>query len=293
MREVAIKRAQVYGMRCSGTNYLDNLIRKNMPDLALGAASPRVRRTFGWKHADVGTNTYLHYHGHLHDVEIMRFAWAESRDTLLFVIYRNPIAWLQSLHRNPHQSPESYGLDFSTFIRQPFRAFHCDPPGSESHPDPRVRRKQIKSKNLLESYESVFAMRKNKIMIFDSFRHRFENVVYVNLETLEQDPERFLREIADCFNLHMCPDFVDVTGYKGGSTPYVKTQYEPLSVVDLQHIMSNVDWATEAMVGYRPKLRSKLLAWQPQPQTDPENLLNIFSHKRYYKHDHLLMSQKA
>jgi hypothetical protein len=98
----------------------------------MGAATPTNHKLFGWKHGDVGSKTYLHYSGKLLDAEMMPLDWAASRDMILFVIYRNPMSWLRSLHRNPHQSPGSLWLTFEEFVRKPFGSFHCNPPGSDS-----------------------------------------------------------------------------------------------------------------------------------------------------------------
>ncbi len=284
----AIKRGQVYGMRCSGTNYLDALITRNFPKLFVGAATPMVRRSFGWKHGDVGAKTYLHYKGGLHDVKIMPLDWAESKDTVLFVIHRNPMNWLQSLHFAPHLSPESYGLNFSSFIRNRFRAFHCDPPGSEFSPSKRVRTSQVKERTLIEEYDSLYAMRRSKIIIFDSFRHRFQNVVYVNLETLKRDPESHMRNIAENYGLIMKPKFEDVTTYKGGDEPYVKSTYGTVSSKDLLYILSNTDWAEESKIGYSPRLGVRLLANSKSSQVEPESLLNISPYARVYHKNNLL-----
>lgn len=247
-----------------------------------------VRKAFGWKHGDVGTMTYLHHEGKLHEVELMPLDWARSRDTILFVIYRNPMSWLRSLHCNPHQAPESYWLTFEEFIRKPYRSFHCDPPGSDSHPDKSIRMKQVKRKNMIDSYDSVFAMRKIKLKIFESFKYRFHNVVYINLETLEQDPERYLREISDTFKLQMNHRFVDVTTYKGGDAPYKKSTYDPIEYKNLQHILSDMAWDEEAKVGYALRVGAKLLAHQARLQADPESLLNVFPFRQYFKNGNLL-----
>lgn len=288
MKQRAIRRAQVYGMRCSGTNYLDALIRKNFEGLTLGAATPRSKKTFGWKHSDVGTTTYLHRNGALESVELMHLDWASSRDTILFVIYRNPVNWLQSTHRSPHQSPESYGINFSTFIRQPFRAFHCDPPGSESSALKSIRMKQIKYENMIEEYDSIFDLRRTKIKIFDSFKYRFYNVTYINLETLEQDPEKYLRRVAECYHLRMKAQFQDITTYKGGAAPYVKSTYTPITKVDLQYILGHLGWVGEERIGYVPRLAAKISSGMIKIQAQPENILNIFPYTRYYMNGHVI-----
>lgn len=275
-------------MRCSGTNYLDALLQNNFPSLSFSATSPSSPKTFGWKHGDTGTATYIHHKGGLLDVEMMPLNWALSRDAILFVIFRNPISWVQSLHCNPHNIPEAYGVNFSAFIRQRVRSYHTDPPGSESSPLKSVRKQQLRDKRLIEDYDTVFDMRKIKIKIFESFKYRFHNVVYCNLETLEQDPERLLRNIAECYSLPMLPKFKDISTYKGGETPFRKSTYDPVSNEDLQYMLSHIDWSAESKVGYVPRLSAKLLTRQARIQQEPDNLLHIFPYSRYYQNAHTL-----
>lgn len=283
-----IKRAQVYGMRCSGTNYFDALLENNFPTLSFSATSPTSPKTFGWKHGDIGTATYIHHGDGLLDAQMMPLNWALSRDTILFVIFRNPVSWVQSLHRNPHNMPEAYGLTFSSFIRQRVRSYHTNPPGSESSPLKSVRKKQLRTTRLIEDYDSPFAMRKIKIRIFESFKYRFHNVVYCNLETLEQDPERLLRNIAECYKLPMIPKFKDITTYKGGESPFQKSTYDPVSNEDLQYILAHTDWAAESRIGYVPRLSAKLLTRQARFQEEPDSILHIFPYSRYYQNAHTL-----
>jgi hypothetical protein len=283
-----IKRAQVYGMRCSGTNYLDALLQNNFPTLSFSATSPTSPKTFGWKHGDVGTTTYIHTDNGLMDAEIMPLNWALSRDTILFVVFRNPITWIQSLHRNPHNIPEAYNVPFSTFIRQRLRSYHTDPPGSESSPLKTVRKQQLRISRLIEDHDSPLDMRKIKIRVFESFKYRFHNVFYCNLETLEQDPERILRNIAECYKLPMIAKFKDIGTYKGGETPYHKSTYDPISNEDLQYILAHIDWPTESRIGYVPRLSAKLLTRQTRVQEEPDSLLHIFPYSRYYLNAHSL-----
>jgi hypothetical protein len=288
MGRQSIKRAQVYGMRCSGTNYLDALLQNNFPSITFSATSPTSPKTFGWKHGDVGTAAYIHLDATIMNVEMMPLNWALSRDTLLFVVFRNPVTWLQSLHRNPHNIPEAYNIPFSTFIRQRLRSYHTDPPGSESSPLKSVRQKQLRTTRLIEDYDSPLDMRKNKIRIFESFKYRFHNVVYCNLETLEQDPERLIRNIAECYNLPALPKFKDINTYKGGETTYRRSTYDAVSNEDLQYILSHVDWSAESRVGYVPRLSAKLLTRQARIQEEPDSLLHIFPYSRYYQNAHTL-----
>ena len=71
-----ITRFTIYGERCSGTNYLQELIELNF--------DVETTWDYGWKHF-FGFNDLLN-----------------SDDTLFICIVRNPIDWINSLYKNKH-----------------------------------------------------------------------------------------------------------------------------------------------------------------------------------------------
>jgi hypothetical protein len=185
------------------------------------------------------------------------------------------------LYQAPHHSPESYGLDFATFVRQPWRAFYGEP-GLEFSPSKTVRMKLVREKNLLESYSSVLAMRESSIHTFESFKHRFQHVMYLNLESLEQDPEGHLRALANQYNLTMRPAFQDVRTYKGGDQPFVKNTYAPVAIDDLLYLLKTIVWQQEKEIGYVPKVGAKIMAIDKQMGREPEQLLRFTGRDRAY-----------
>ena len=84
----------VMGERCSGTNYLNWIVNRNVQVTSLGIEY--------WKH---GFPVFD----------------AIPRRMAIIVSYRNAISWLLSLYANPwHTSSEMQTLNFSQFIRHPW-----------------------------------------------------------------------------------------------------------------------------------------------------------------------------
>jgi hypothetical protein len=83
-----IKKYTIYGERCSGTNYLENLIDKNF-DI-------KITWEFGWKHFFGFNDNQL----------------KNSDDTLFICIVRNPVDWINSFYRELHHSPIKYKKKF-------------------------------------------------------------------------------------------------------------------------------------------------------------------------------------
>ena len=79
-----IKKFTIYGERCSGTNYLQNLVNDNF--------EIELTWEYGWKH----------FFGFQDDT------LKNSDDTLFLCIVRNPVDWMNSFFRNPHHLPLNY-----------------------------------------------------------------------------------------------------------------------------------------------------------------------------------------
>ncbi len=243
----ALKEFQVYGERNSGTNYLRKLMRENYQDiLPLGGD-----RGFGWKHTDFGQPWCDYRNGpeeiYCHSVRDYK---KDSKNVVFVVIYRNPITWLQSMHKHAHHAPLLYGLSFSDYIRHPWTSYYGIP-GQESSPDKERRLSMVKPENLFEEYESVLDLRVQKNQIFESFKNRVDNVAYVNYEHLKDAPEEVLQTIADKYEFKIKGNFANITEDKFGFGKYKPKKYPPISKVDLDHIIDVLDWDQETSIGYR------------------------------------------
>ena len=128
-----IKLATIYGERCSGTNYLEELLTINY--------DVNVCWEHGWKHF-FGFN----------DLQT-------SDDTLFIGIIRNPYDWINSLYRERHHLPLINTCNIDSFLNNEFYSIYDD--GREIMSDRNMYTKQ--------RYKNIFEMRdtKNKFLIED------------------------------------------------------------------------------------------------------------------------------
>lgn len=224
----AAARLQLFGERCSGTNYLHRLIDRNIPDLP-------VVFDFGFKHAPP---QQLH---RPHD------------DCLFCVIYRDPFDWIRSLYMHPwHVAPEVRQKPFGDFIRSPW---HCVwdldanvPPGSpnfgaemlhERHPDTGQR------------YANPLRLRSDRLRRWQDLEQRVARFWWVQYESLLRYPQLLIRDLAACAGRRAAA-FQQVTTYKGlpSSPVYRPQRYPPLDPADQAFIVHQLDWEVETKVGY-------------------------------------------
>lgn len=320
-----IESAQVRGLRASGTNYLDSLMTSNFPTLhVVRTLFGTGHEDYGWKHGALGSEAREYVDGvylvpegsyfvrYEEGVEVYRIRQDDpdfvgedaegdvyvknrvdpvSDSTLLVVVYRNPLKWLQSLHQQPHHAPSHYGMSMDAFIHSPWQAVYTAP-NADFSPDAAERQRWIdKSIRLpeiiIEDEASVFMHRARSIMRFETLQDEVPNIVYVNYEQVRSKPHAVLGRIAMGFDIPMLYQYMETTTYKGnGNVPYIEKPYPPISKPDLLHIMKAVDWEVEARIGYMP-VRDFRSVSDPEAIPDaacenPTMLVNFASRMRNY-----------
>jgi hypothetical protein len=126
-----IKYVTIYGERCSGTNYLEELILLNF--------DVEITWEYGWKHF-FGFNDLKN-----------------TDDVLFIVIVRNLTDWINSLYREKHHLPSELTKNVDTFLNNTFYSVHDN--NEESMVD--------RNMETNERYKNIFELRriKNKFLI--------------------------------------------------------------------------------------------------------------------------------
>lgn len=259
----AITRIQIYGERCSGTNYLEHVLRRNVPDVPL-------TWDFGWKH-------FFHGPG----VEA-------ASDCLFVVIYRNPFDWLRSFNRSPwHAAPALWNLDFSAFIRAPWWCIY-DEHWPVAPDDPRYGTELMleRSPETGERFANVVRLRSAKIRNWEGLRDIAAHTAYVRYEDLNARPQAFVDSLCGRFELPRLPVFHAVREDKGKRHRYRPKAYVPVSEADVQFVLGELDLSLEAQVGYDiPALVARLRADRSRPQPPAQTVGQRFLPKALYRLD--------
>jgi hypothetical protein len=133
-----MKKVTIYGERCSGTNYLEELLICNFDVVIVWE--------YGWKHF-FGFNDLTN-----------------SDDTLFIGIIRNLEDWINSLYREKHHLPSHLTKNIDTFLTETFCSFEMDPNTY------RITNNEIMSDRNIdtgERYKNIYELRlvKNKYLI--------------------------------------------------------------------------------------------------------------------------------
>lgn len=229
MTETKINKIQIYGERCTGTNYLEKLVEKNLKNV-------KISWDFGWKH-------FYHQNG------------VEQADNYLFIVlYRNPFDWIRSLYKTPwHTAPSLRNISFSQFIRQ---EWHCV---WDEHAEKHRWNSEYGTEMMFERdpltqqrHPNVLKMRTSKILNWESLKQKTQHHLHLTYEQLKQDPEGFVQQLSSQFGIATTSSFKPIKGFKGGLIRYKPKQYVNLDADDHQFILDQLNIELEEQIGYDP-----------------------------------------
>jgi hypothetical protein len=215
-----IKTFTIYGERCSGTNYLEELMLTNF-DIELT-----------WKYG------YKHWFG---------FNDLNNSDDILFIgISRNLIDWINSLYREKHQLPPELTENINTFLNNEFYSINEKSENKEEILDDR----NIFTK---ERYKNIFELRhvKNKFL-FEIMPTLVKNYCLISYDSLIKKNDKILIMLKNKYNLKVKTNInfpLNITYYKN---------YKEIPFIKKENEISKEEIIKKAKLFYKKKIFLKL-----------------------------------
>ena len=193
-----ITKFTILGERCSGTNFLERAISKNF--------NLDVTWDYGWKHF-FGIESY-----------------DNSDDTLFIGIVREPVAWMNSLYKNPHHLQDDLRKNTENFLNKQFWSYF----DGSNHTN--YGNEIMGDRNIYtgKRYKNIFEMRKTKLnFLINDMLNKVKHYILIKYEDLLEKYEPTLINIKTNFNLDFTTaKIVHIDTYKGrGRKKFVKKQY--------------------------------------------------------------------
>lgn len=172
-----LQKLTIYGERCSGTNYLEQLININF--------DVDITWEYGWKH----------FFGFQDDT------LKNSDDTLFICIVRNLPDWINSFYREKHGLPLRYKTNMSDkeklneFLNKEIWSFH-EKNGTNRDTSLEV----MEDRNIYtgERYKNIFELRHTKIKwMLEDLPNKVKNCIFIRYEDLINDFDKTLLKIKD------------------------------------------------------------------------------------------------
>lgn len=227
---------QLFGERCSGTNYVEQLLRRN----AIGLV-PTDRH--GWKH------------GFVESLE------CSVDDTLFVLVFRDPFDWARSLWQKPwHAAAPLREVSFSQFVRTEWQCEwgrDMDLAGD----DPRIGSEMLHERDpgTGERFANCLRLRTEKARNWLALAKEGRRIVSVRYEDAESDARAFVRTVLRGQGVLRWPWFRGVRTFKGGSQPFVKRVQPVIGRADVEWIVSQLDPHVERALGYDLDARRRQL----------------------------------
>jgi hypothetical protein len=215
---VSIKTYALLGERCSGTNYLAELLQLNF--------GLEVTSKYGHKH----------FFGHQN--------YTNSDETLFVALIRDPIEWLGSFHDNPFHLAEHLRTGWMPFLQDEFWSYH----------DPYDTHIEIEEDHNMynhQRYQNIFECRsvKCQFMLYD-MPTLVKNYIIIIYEDLLENFQLTLDIIAKKFNFQRSNQYLNTSNYKDSKTlKYVqKTYHDKIPPDILIYIKNNLDLELEERI---------------------------------------------
>ena len=169
-----INKFTIYGERCSGTNYLENLIEINF--------DATVTWNFGWKH----------FFGFQDE------ALKNSDDVLFICMVRDLKTWLNSFYRMKYHLPLLYMNNLSKeesmhkFLNEEFFSF------DDNNGNIDITKEIMEDRNMYtgERYKNIFELRHTKIKyMVETFPFKVKNFLFIRYEDLTNNFKNIMMQI--------------------------------------------------------------------------------------------------
>ena len=238
-----ISKCTIFGERCSGTNYLEEVISQNF-------------------HVNC-VNEY----GNKHFFCFNDYQNKATHDTLFIGIIRNPIYWLNSFSKELYHVSDVNKRSLKNFLFNNFYSVHDAPIISKSNQlqsillnvnkqltttSHAVNRKDLNYKTG-RKYANIFELRKLKNdYLMNILPHKVPNYILINYENLLYNFDTTLDKIKTQFNLTAKNEtFINVTKYKKSDThTFIKQRQITFSPKTVDLIWNNLDIVQENQLGY-------------------------------------------
>lgn len=241
---VNITKFIIYGERCSGTNFLENVILENF-DIEIS-----------WEQGSKHFFCFNNYDKRNFD------------DTLYIGIVRNPIYWINSFSKELHHVPDINRKNIQNFLFNEFYSVN-----DEIEPTPKVQTILFKNKKhyfykyttMVEDlnyitnkkYKNIFELRKLKNdYLMNIMPSKVKNYILINYEKLLTNYEETLEFIKNRFNLiQRYPIYKNIKKYKKCETyNFVQQRQITLTPFTINIIWKNLDINQESTLGYNNEM---------------------------------------
>ena len=194
-----ITNVKIFGERNSGTNFLTSLLESNIKDINI--YSSYYKGGTGWKHGYP---------------RIKLFKKQES--TLFIIIIRDLNSWLKSMYFNPYSYEKPNNIN--EFLTKKLKI-------NDSRKDHDVN---------IYKYEQldIINLRIAKIKSYLNFYQKVNNIIFINLEDIQNNTEKFLLFLSETYKLKF-EKYIPIINHTKNKNLSKQNRYYNLIIPDIKN----------------------------------------------------------
>lgn len=177
-----IKNIKIFGERNSGTNFLSQLITKNISGINL--CNHHYKCKTGWKHGFPKLNRFKNLN-----------------QTLFVFIIRDLESWVKSMYNNPYSYKRPTNIN--RFITKTL-------PINDHRKDHDVNINKAEKQNVIK-------LRYAKIKHYKMFFERVPNAIFINLKDLQENNNKFLQFLKKTYSLNVSNNICKILSHTKNS----------------------------------------------------------------------------
>lgn len=225
-----------FSLRCSGSTYLQHLLKHNFPTLIFG-------QDLGWKHGPAGA-TITGFKGQADSIDELiaqdfDIRGERLKDPATIMIVRNPYDWVRSLYKNSwwvlHHSYSK--TEFPEFLKSPVRISVQQPADTNFFDE--------------KPYDNPIEMRSSKLKLLLSLTCRSPEHFVINYETLLENAPAVIAHIASTFGWRPKAVYEPIDyRIRGNGVKFEMPSYPDLGEEELAFIKEEIDADIERLLSY-------------------------------------------
>jgi hypothetical protein len=235
-----IKEIAIMGERCSGSVYLQALLKKNFPECSISSTKFAHKHFYPWVHL---TNFEIQLKEGFNSPQTdpdLNFLYGSSESLFVYIV-KNPYDSLPLVYRQ-------LALEDNEFIE-----WLTTPAWNYQRGKNKLY--QFQNPYLGRLFNGYLELRTYNIMNYLQIGSLVGNFVFVRYEDLIKNPEAFVDFIAAHYSVNKKNSFESVANYKiEFIRSFFLNEKRIFSDEEIDQITQNLNWDVERLIGYRKRI---------------------------------------
>ena len=197
---------KIFGERNSGTTFLHQLLEKNVKNVSI--LPHGYNSGTGWKHGFPKINLFN-----------------KIDNTLFIVIIRNVEDWLISMFKNQYHLKQNYNI--TSFLENKLDVY-------DKRTDHDVNVNPLEKQNILN-------LRYSKILSYLNLYKIASNIIFINLEDLQNNTSKFINFLSKTYNIDIAPNIIEISKHTKSKEIKKSNRSYNIDLPNIKNLDTNIE----------------------------------------------------